>query len=220
MRLIEEEYCYIVEDFFESSILAGFTKPILTGNPAQDIYTVLESSKSDLSVSYLKQVHSSTIHSVKDAGVYVGDGLFSSRSKLALIVKTADCMPFFFASSQQGIVGMVHMGWRSAWAGILDNIPVDLASCKVIAGVGLRPCCYRVGEEFLEYQQFSSCIERKNNGLYFNPIRFARETLESRGLKEDNFLDIGLCSSCSAQTFFSFRRDATVTRTLSFILKK
>ncbi|MDD5584289.1 MAG: polyphenol oxidase family protein [Candidatus Omnitrophica bacterium] len=220
MKLIEKDYCYIIDDFFDYEIIAGFTKPVLAGNPAQDIYAALKSLNSDFAVSYLKQVHSSTIHYISSEGVYVGDGLFSSRNKLALIVKTADCMPLFFASAQQGTVGMVHMGWRSAWAGILGNIPKELASFKVIAGVGLRPCCYKVGEEFLNYRQFSSAIERKNNEVYFNPIRFTRETLLMRGLKEENFLDTGICSVCSKEKCFSFRRDATTSRTLSFILKK
>jgi YfiH family protein len=220
VKLIEKDYCYIIDGFFDSSVIAGFTKPTLYGNPAQDVYIALKGLKSDFSVSYLKQIHSSTIHTVEQEGVYVGDGLFSSRKHLALIVKTADCMPLFFASAQQGTIGMVHMGWRSAWAGILGNIPADFASFKVIAGVGLRPCCYKVGEEFLEYQQFSSCIERKSNGVYFDPIRFIRETLTSRGLKEENFLDVRICSGCSTQKFFSYRRDATAKRTLSFILKK
>ncbi len=111
------------------------------------------------------------------------------------------------------------MGWRSAEAGILDNISFDLSSFAAIAGIGLRQCCYEVGEEFLEHERLKPFLERKQKKIFFDPIGFARATLIKKGLSEDNFFDLGLCNFCMESDFFSYRKSHTENRTVSFILK-
>ncbi|MDD5194462.1 MAG: polyphenol oxidase family protein [Candidatus Omnitrophica bacterium] len=217
MKLTERNNCYTIDDFFGPSVIAGFTKPNLSGNPQKDIRAALAFLESDLAISYLKQVHSSLVCNVERGGLYTGDGLFTSQKSLALVVKTADCLPIFFAKRDSSMVGMVHMGWRGARADILGNIPVD--SYKVIAGVGLRKCCYQVGEEFLGYPQFSPFVEKRQVKLYFDVIAFTKERLALGGVDENNFIDLKICSRCHDQNFFSNRRDATASRTLSFIIK-
>jgi copper oxidase (laccase) domain-containing protein len=90
----------------------------------------------------------------------------------------------------------------------------------VLAGVGLRQSCYAVGKDFLTYNGFSEFIKQSSGKLYFDPISFASKNLEIYGLKEDNFCDLNICSLCSDKGFFSYRRNATDKRTLSFILRR
>ena len=228
MKLTKHKYCSLIEDFFSSSAVAGFTNSNLAGNLPGDWETLISRPPGFKyrGLAYLDQIHSSKIIFDAGEGIFSGDGLFTKEIGLALIVKTADCLPLLFASEKLGVVGVVHMGWRSAREGILDNVTYDLKSFKVAAGIGLRLCCYEVGEEFLNYAPFQGFIKKQSVGahgraplIYFDPVSFAKDNLCRRGLKESNFFDLGLCNFCSADVFFSFRRDQTNSRTLSFILK-
>ncbi|UCC95509.1 MAG: polyphenol oxidase family protein [Candidatus Omnitrophota bacterium] len=232
MRLIEHKCCYILEDIFPPPLLAGFTKKDVEGKLPTDIQKVLPFLKRDCKISYLTQPHSPQINFVTKEGVYEGDGLFTKKDSLVLVVRTADCLPLFFYSREAKLIGIVHMGWRSAREGILDRIggvmrlacsekmESNLRSFKVIAGIGLRECCYEVGEEFLDFPNLAPYISERKGQLYFNPIGFARDALIRGGLRKDNFFDVNICSFCSKKKFYSFRRAKTTLRTLSFIVKQ
>lgn len=219
MRLLEQKHCFLVSDIFFSDTVIGFTKPSLAGHMPQDLYQALSFLGRQPQLSYMRQLHSALVEVVSKPGVYEADGLFCGQANHVLAVRTADCLPLLLYSPEKDIVGAVHMGWRSAQAGILENISFDLSSFAVIAGIGLRQCCYEVGEEFLEYQRLKPFLERKGNKLFFDPIAFARANLVKKGLPEDNFFDLGLCNFCMERDFFSYRKSHTEERIISFILK-
>ncbi|UCD15329.1 MAG: polyphenol oxidase family protein [Candidatus Omnitrophota bacterium] len=214
MRLLEEEYCYIIDGVFPDHIIAGFTKPNLEGNLPEDIKGALAFLGNDFSVSYLNQQHSDRINFVEEGGIYKGDGLFSAGENLALVVRTADCLPLFFYDIKKEIIGIVHMGWQGAVSGILNNIESDFSSAIVVAGVGMRQCCYQVGEDFLDYLNLSDFLIRKNDRLYFDPVGFVRKKTN-----KSSFFDLDICSFCSPYGFFSYRKTKCKDRTLSFIAK-
>lgn len=219
IKLIEKKYIYLIKNYLPGGITAGFTKPYITGNILQDIKFISSSLKKAFSAGYLTQPHSAGVENIVEGGLYEGDALFTSKNKLVLIVKTADCLPLFFYSKQLRVIGIGHLGWRSAQKGILDNIPYDLSLFKVIAGVGLRKCCFKVGEEFTNSKRLSHFV-KKNNILHFNPIKFAAAALKNKGLGEDNFKDLSICSFCDNHNFPSYRKSKTTRRTLSFILQE
>jgi len=219
MRLLEQKYCFLVSDIFFSDTLIGFTRPSLRGRLPEDLYQALSFLGIQPQLSYMHQLHSALVQIVDKPGIYEADSLFCSQSNHVLAVKTADCLPLLFYSPAKAIIGIVHMGWRSAQAGILEHIGFDLSSFAVIAGIGLRQCCYEVGEEFLEYQRLKPFLKRKTQKLFFDPIGFAKVTLMSHGLPEDNFFDLGLCNFCMERKFFSYRKSHTENRTISFVLR-
>jgi copper oxidase (laccase) domain-containing protein len=94
-----------------------------------------------------------------------------------------------------------------------------MASFKVIAGVGLRQCCFEVGEDFKSYDNFKEFVKPREGKLFFDPVGFARKKLSGKGLKPENFIDLDICSFCSKENFFSNRKDGTDNRTLSFVMK-
>lgn len=219
MKLVENRHCYLVDNYFESEVIAGFTKISLAGALPDDLAQTLSYLQKDLQIGYLNQIHSPLTHIIHKAGMYEGDGLFTSESHLAIAVRTADCLPLIFYSKLLGVIGVVHMGWRGAVGGILSSLPYDMSSFKVMAGLGLRSCCYKVGDDFLEYKLISSYIQRRNSHFYFNPVEFAKNSLIAKGLQENNFQDIGICSICSSYDLFSYRKTKTLQRHLSFIVK-
>ena len=218
IKLIQEEYAYIIDAFASNACVAGFTKPAIEGDPPREMHKALSFLDKKFDVCYMKQVHGADIQKVSAPGQYTCDGIFTDLKGLALVVRTADCMPLIFYSQRENVAGVVHMGWRSAKEGILGNIPYNLSGFKVIAGVGMRRCCYEVGDEFSGYVNIAPHLSERGGKHYFDALAFAKGTLLSKGLKEENFSDVDICSYCSGKNFFSHRKTATPNRTLSFIL--
>lgn len=218
MNITEKENSFIISRTAGDTFIMGFTKPVLKGDPAREAPKALSFLEKGFGTGYMKQVHGPDILLIDGPGQYTCDGIFTRKEDIALIVKTADCMPLLFSSEREGVAGVVHMGWRSANAGILDNIPFDLSSFTVAMGVGMRKCCYRVGEEFLAYRQLMGSLEKRDGGYYFDPVGFAVAGLIKKGMKASSFFDYNVCSCCSKAGFYSHRRDATDNRTMSFVM--
>ena len=220
LKKIEGAGCACIwEEIFPVSVVAGFTSPVLRGDVASEMPHILASIGKSSGLAYMKQIHGPDVKLIKEPGVYECDGLFTVESELALVVRTADCLPLVFYSEKTRAAGVIHMGWRSAAAGILEYIPFDLSSFTCVAGVGLRACCYRVGDDFLENSRMKAFVTRRQKNYYFDPIDFARRSLIRNGLSESNFFDSLDCSFCSAEEFHSHRRTGAAARTLSFIVR-
>ena len=191
----------------------------ISGDSACDLDKVLLSLGIKVPVSFLNQLHSGIVNYIEEPGAYEGDALFTTSRNNTLVVRTADCLPIFFEDANTKTIGIIHMGWRSAKRKILNGIRGDLYNTKLAAGVGLRKCCYEVKGDFLKIPEFLSCIEEKDKKLYFDPISFVKTTLQAQGLDNNSLLDIGICSFCNKKNFYSYRRNKTNSRTLSFILR-
>lgn len=217
MKLKEEAHAYFIEGIgTDSFVTLGFTKPHIEGiHIKEDIKKIFP--KKHIFCAYLKQLHSNKIVFVDKEGQYEGDGLITRTRQLLLVVRTADCLPLFVINKKEKLVAIIHIGWKGAKDKILNNLNIDFSSSCVVAGVGLRQCCYRVGEEFLTIKPFARFIAKKNNCLYLDIISFVKNFFLEKGTPATSFFDINICSSCSKYSLFSWRRNKTNKRTLSFI---
>ena len=215
-----QPHFFVWDREFPDTVVAGYSGPSLTGDVTAEMPGLLASCGVDADAAYMKQVHGGEIRSIDTPGRYECDGIFTASPRLTLVVRTADCLPLVFYSAKERVAGVVHMGWRSAEAGILEHIAFALSSFSCIAGVGMRRCCYVVGEDFVSKTRLKDFVERRGEAYYFDPVAFARTCLIQRGLPEERFIDTGICSCCSQENHHSYRKTATDKRTLSFIVMK
>ena len=230
MGLVQEKGIYFFEEFLEEGAVAGFTDRNLPGlDLEQDLKRIsacLDFTYKDF--FYLNQVHGNrVVFPDKSSKVFTGDSLISDEKDTALLVKTADCLPIFFYSPGAKVIGLVHLGWRSAKDKILDvfiaklknDFSVDLSNCLVGIGPALRACCFEVGKEFLDFDCFQGFIQNRDSKYFLDIVGFLKQSFIAQGLDKDNFLDSGICSICN-DNFYSFRREKTNNRTISFIIQK
>jgi YfiH family protein len=167
-----------------------------------------------------RQVHGSTVHVADDSwpvlasgqtvSVPEGDGVVSADGR-APAVLVADCLPVALASD--GVVAMLHAGWRGLTAGIIrEGVRVTRgcgASGEIHAaiGPGIGACCYEVGEEV--HGVFASYGPDVRRGRNLDLRAVARHQLSQAGVAVIH--DLALCTSCSPDLFFSHRRDRGVT---------
>ena len=226
MKLSYKKGVYFFE---EENILLGFTDKSFSGvNVNKEVKKVANILDFDFeALSYLKQIHSSKIFQARDSGnIYSGDGLFTLEKLRLLLIRTADCLPLFFYSYKDNLVGLIHLGWKPAYRGILEiffdrieKFKIELESSYLLIGPGLRECCFEVKRDFMAFDFFKNFILKRREKYFLDLGSFVKNEFIKRGFKEKNVLDTRFCSYC-LENFYSFRRDRTQNRTLSFILQR
>ena len=153
------------------------------------------------------------------------DALLTLKPRVALGVLTADCLSLFLYDPEHAAIGIIHAGWRSSSLKITkkcieamkENFSTRPESLRVAIGPGMRNCCFEVKEDLLNY--FPGYINRKEGRLFFDPVAANLGQLSHLGVKEENIIDSGICSSCHNDNFFSYRREGnSAGRMISLIM--
>lgn len=147
------------------------------------------------------------------------DAEYSGFRQDLLSVLTADCVPILMYHPD-GLVAAVHAGWRGLKNGIIPNTLAQLPAGPVAAiGPAIGPCCYEVNEDLSEYfrQAYGSDVIHaiEGNKPRIDLVAVATLQLRQAGVRE---IEIShLCTFCHPDLFFSYRRDGSSGRMMSFI---
>ena len=155
-----------------------------------------------------------------------GDAIISNQSKVAVMVKSADCQAIILFDPVKRVVSNVHCGWRgntlNIVADVVDRMKSDF-QCKpsrILAGIGpsLGPCC----AEFMTHgeifpKNFDRFMVRRN---YFDLWRLSRWQLLEAGLKKENIEVAGICTRCRTDLFYSYRAEGTTGRFATVVMLK
>ena len=145
------------------------------------------------------------------------DALVTVEPDLCLSVAVADCVPVALVGERE--VGMVHSGWRGTLARVSGKAAQALGGSRVRAYIGpsIRRCCYEVSEELAAKfaAQFGEEVVSGRNLSLQDAIRL---DLQSAGIEVD---DLGLCSGCRPDLFYSHRRQGPLTgRNLASVVRE
>ena len=159
--------------------------------------------------AWSRQVHADGVVRVSKAG-FAGeaDSLVTEEVGFSLVVAVADCVPVVLVGERG--VGMAHSGWRGTLAGVAGKTALELGEAPVRAYVGpcIRGCCYEVSEELAERfsREFGVGVV---DGRHLSLPAAIRADLERAGVEEIN--DLGLCTGCRPDLFYSHRRQGPRT---------
>jgi polyphenol oxidase len=183
----------------------------------------------------MKQVHGDQIIEVKDRNIKEageGDGMLTQEMDAFLGVLTADCLPILFVAPEKRIVAAVHAGWRGTLKGIaakmvrLLNSEHGISPDAIEAALGpaIGPCCYEVKQDVSRplVERWGKiadlCVEPRDGKTYLDLRRLNRAILEQAGVPSQQIYQLGPCTSCAPDEFFSYRREKKETgRQISFI---
>jgi YfiH family protein len=164
--------------------------------------------------TYTRQVHGSRVVRVSvalDGSPIQADGQATASTAVAPSVLVADCLPVAVAG--HGAVAMLHAGWRGLAEGVLAEGVRALRELggtgplRAAIGPGAGPCCYEVGSEV--HAVFAEEFSHARHGRNLDLKAIARLELESAGV--ETVRDLGICTICSAELFYSHRRDRGTT---------
>jgi purine-nucleoside/S-methyl-5'-thioadenosine phosphorylase / adenosine deaminase len=183
----------------------------------------------------MKQMHGDEIVQVQDKSLKEAgeaDGMLTAESDIYLGVLTADCVPLLFVAPKQRLAAAVHAGWRGTMAGIAektvrlfkDRYDIDSHDLEVALGPSIGVCCYEVKEDVAGPlmkrwgKLMTPSISVRDGKSFVNLRRLNRDILRAAGVPGHKLFQVGPCTSCAAEEFFSYRRERSETgRQMSFI---
>jgi len=161
------------------------------------------------------------------------DALITDLPGLALVVSTADCLPILIHDPVHRAVAAVHAGWRGtaervaaqAVAALREAYGTLPADCRAAIGPGIRGCCFEVDGAVTTAMvaalpHWEACARVNRPGHWLLDLAAVnRATLEAAGGCANRIEDVGLCTSCRNDLFFSHRAEKGRTgRMMNFIL--
>jgi YfiH family protein len=179
-------------------------------------------------MAFAKQVHGNTGYMVTDdlfeeknhyLFVQEGDFLITQKTKTAIGVVTADCVPLILYDVTTHTAAVVHAGWKGSFLDIVGRVVTalkrfskfNLASTVAYIGPSAGICCYAVQFDF--YKQFvaqydvGQSFEKRNGTLYFNNACFLQLQLINIGILPQNiYTQYNRCTVCDT-SFCSYRND-------------
>ncbi len=183
----------------------------------------------------MKQVHGDGVLEVNDkTGKEAGeaDAMVTRERGTYLGILTADCVPILLVVSKRKAAAVVHAGWRGSLAGLAaktvrmvqQRYDVVAADIEAALGPSIGRCCYEIKDDVAEplLAQWGSSaeasLERRAGKCFLDLRRLNREILIRTGLAASRIFDVGPCTSCASDDFFSYRRQAgNIGRQLSFV---
>jgi YfiH family protein len=178
---------------------------------------------------YLRQVHGKIVQKVEgDSSGFVGQGdiLLTSTPGLPLSIFTADCLAVILLDPVAPRLALAHVGWRgtvqSAVIAAVDAMtnegtrPRDLL---VTISPSIGPCCYEVDPLVIDplRQAFPAEWERwgtpNGEGKWMLDLWTANhDQLVSTGCRSEQIHNARLCTACSVDRFFSYRKEGSLGR--------
>ena len=180
-----------------------------------------------------RQVHGAEVrvavradaHTITEPAAWDGaDGYVTNVPGLTLAVFTADCTPLLMEERQAGVVAAVHCGWRSTVADIEKNAVEAMVSLgarpdriRAAIGPGIRQCCFQTGPEVPEaidallggVAGLYAPDENESGKFRVDLPGAVRRRLCQLGLLEENIDELGVCTMCRPDLFWSHRAMGT-----------
>lgn len=182
---------------------------------------------------YINQVHGKEVLILREDdarditnGAAEADAIITDARDVAIMVKLADCQGVILYDAQEGVISIVHCGWRGNVGNILGHVVGRMQSefgsrpAEILAAISpsLGPCC----AEFITYREifpasFTGFMVREN---YFDLWEISRSQLLEAGLKGENVEVAGLCTRCRTDLFYSYRGEGITGRFAALVMLK
>ena len=169
-------------------------------------------NSNDLEIASMEQSHSDVSIEVDTTGTYKADGLITNKKKLALVVKTADCMPVIITDEKK--IGIVHIGWKGLEIKIFQKtiLNFNLSKLKVSIGPHAQKCCYEVKEDLESNLSLKPYCISKDKKIFLN---LSKAIIEFCRMNNWPIEVSEICTICD-EKYNSYRRDQTNDRQWSF----
>jgi YfiH family protein len=174
-----------------------------------------------LRLARLQQVHGNLVHTIGSADNderKIGDGMVTDVQGIVLAIFTADCVPVLMVDAESGIVGALHAGWRGTLAGIAGEgirAMTALGACRrrirAALGPSIGSCCFEVDGDLAEHfvarlpAAAVFCRTGRPGKKHLDLRAILRLQLREAGVDAVSIVEIGPCTKCNSDRFFSRR---------------
>lgn len=214
----------------------NFNSDLLNQYPKID-YEFSGKNKGNYSdIFLLNQVHSNKVFCLDDYSeipnslTIDGDSIITSRSKVKIGIRTADCVPILLYDFRDEIIAAIHAGWKGIIFGVIENTIQEMKNKfnseikNIVASIGPAICetCFEVRDDVIsEFKnKFSdeSMIVYKNHKTYIDLKKSCEVILKNLGLS-DNYIDVLKECTLENNQLYSYRGGDNKKRNYSWIMK-
>ena len=162
-------------------------------------------------IASMNQTHSDLVTLVESPQIYDSDGIYTEKSKLGLVVQTADCMPILLSDKKR--IGAIHSGWRGLRSNIVKKAirKFDINQLSISVGPHAQSCCYEVKEDVKKH--FNDYTELRDGMFFLNMSQILKELSEEKGFQ----IEVSsICTICNS-SYNSYRENKTIERQFGVI---
>ena len=186
-------------------------------------------------IVYNTQVHGADVRIVESGDDFTengkeADGLITNLRNTPLLIFTADCVPVVFYDKKQGVVALVHAGWRGTYgniAGEMVDIMTDKYDCEVmdiktIIGPSVSVDNYEVSYDLIEkfaVLEVPNYYKEVAGKYYLDLWKLNKELLKKCGILKDNIKIIDFCTVRDNDKFFSYRLDNATSKRIGTVIQ-
>jgi hypothetical protein len=153
------------------------------------------------------------------------DAMVTKLKDIALVITTADCQACLLYDMENKIIAAIHAGWKGLSLNIykktidfLKNMGSKPENIKAVISPSLKTCHaefrnfkHELPKEFWRY-------EKKEK--HFDLIQIGIDQLKKEDILDENIEIADICTYCSEDEYFSFRRDNKTGRNANVIMMK
>ena len=182
------------------------------------------------------QIHSDIVNKIDENNIcqkIEGDALITNVPNVPLLIFTADCVPIAIIDKKNKAIGLAHAGWRGTFDEISKktiekmnkyyNTNVNDLVC--IIGPSIGPCCYEVSKDLFE--KFNMNVTNSTEKFYtieedkykLDLWKVNELILKECGVKDENIINLNLCTSCNSDKFHSYRKHNQTPKRIGTILQ-
>ena len=170
--------------------------------------------------TWLRQVHGDRVVTVSRPGAEAGakaDAAVSAEARCVLAVLAADCAPVALLS-REGVVGVVHAGWRGLLGGVVEQAVgtargLGATEIRAVLGPCIQAECYEFGPDDLDAvaARFGDAVRSTTTGGQpaLDMPAAVRAALHEVGVTDVD--DVDVCTACSDE-YFSWRARGELAR--------
>jgi YfiH family protein len=182
------------------------------------------------------QIHSDIVNKIDEGNIgqkLEGDALITNIPNVPLLIFTADCVPIAIIDKKNKAIGLAHAGWRGTYDEIAkktiekmkENYNTNSDDLVCMIGPSIGACCYEVSKDLVE--KFNMNFTNSNEKFYtIEEDRYKLDLwkvneyiLKECGVKEDNIVNLNLCTSCNSDKFHSYRKHNQTLKRIGTILQ-
>ena len=182
------------------------------------------------------QIHSDIVNKIDENNIcqkIEGDALITNVPNVPLLIFTADCVPIAIIDKKNKAIGLAHAGWRGTYDEIAkktiekmkENYNTNSEDLVCMIGPSIGACCYEVSKDLVE--KFNMNFTNSNEKFYtIEEDRYKLDLwkvneyiLKECGVKEDNIVNLNLCTSCNSDKFHSYRKHNQTLKRIGTILQ-
>ena len=196
---------------------------------AIDVPRFLQQLPAPLGTVEAQQVHGGSVAIIERLppspwSVMGCDALVTRHPGVALLIRTADCLPILLADPVKAVVGVLHAGWRglAAWlpmrvvSAFREAYHSEPRALHVAIGPAIHACCYEVGPEFAK--RFGSFVQQPAGRRTCDLIGVAISQLRRSGIPRHRIFDSRQCTGCNTRRWYSVRKEGDATGRMTSLI--